>query len=124
MLFIDRLVEQQIMEAQRKGEFDNLPGEGLPLELDDDSLVPEQLRVAYRILKNAGFLPPELQMQKDAVELSALLRTLEPTDDAYELSLKQLRLLELKLQQSGLNTDFLRGDYGPLIRDHFTSKGA
>ncbi|PIJ49123.1 hypothetical protein BL250_14330 [Erwinia sp. OLTSP20] len=122
MWFIDRLAEQHIIDAQRKGEFDDLPGAGRPLELDDDSQVPETLRVAYRILKNAGFLPPELQMQKEAVELSTLLRTLDPADQAYAGSLRRLRLLELKLQQAGLNTDFLRGDYGQPLRHRFDSK--
>src|SRR6266540_3378743 len=39
-----RIAEQRILEAQRKGEFDNLPGKGKPLELEDLSWVPEELR--------------------------------------------------------------------------------
>ena len=45
--------------------FDDLPGSGRPLELDDDRLVPEELRVAWRILKNAGFVPPEIEALRD-----------------------------------------------------------
>jgi Domain of unknown function (DUF1992) len=56
----DDLVERRIREAQQRGEFSGLPGEGKPLTLEDDRLVPEELRVAYRILKNAGFVPPEV----------------------------------------------------------------
>ena len=58
---IDELVERRIREAQRHGAFDDLPGQGRPLELDDDRLVPEEVRVAMRIMKNAGVLPPEVE---------------------------------------------------------------
>jgi DnaJ-like protein len=56
---LDFLVERRLLEAVSRGELENLPGEGRPLELDDDALIPEDLRAAYRILKNAGFVPPE-----------------------------------------------------------------
>jgi hypothetical protein len=58
---LDALVERRIQAAMARGEFDHLPGAGRPLALDDDRLVPQELRVAYRLLKNAGCLPPELQ---------------------------------------------------------------
>lgn len=60
MWLLDQWAERHIIEAQRKGEFDNLPGRGEPLILDDDSHVPAELRAGYRLLKNAGCLPPEL----------------------------------------------------------------
>ena len=66
----DDLIERRIDEARRAGAFDDLPGAGRPLELDDDRLVPEELRVAWRILKNAGFVPPEVEALRD---LDALL---------------------------------------------------
>jgi len=58
---LDFLAEQRIAEAVSRGELDELPGAGRPLELDDDKLIPEDLRLAYRILKNAGFVPPEVK---------------------------------------------------------------
>jgi hypothetical protein len=61
----DDLIERRIDEARRRGAFDDLPGCGRPLELDDDRLVPEELRVAWRILKNAGFVPPEVEALRD-----------------------------------------------------------
>ena len=61
MLALEFLAQRKIEEAIARGEFDDLPGAGRPLELDDDPLVPEELRVAYRILKNAGYVPPEVQ---------------------------------------------------------------
>ncbi len=54
------VVESRILEARENGDFDNLPGKGKPLVLDDDALVPEEVRAAYRVLKNAGFVPPEI----------------------------------------------------------------
>jgi hypothetical protein len=68
---LDFLVEQRLQEAVSRGELDNLPGSGRPLELDGDPLVPEDVRVAYRLLKNAGLVPPELETVKKV----ALLRT-------------------------------------------------
>jgi len=74
MLTLDAIAERRIREAQERGEFDDLPGAGAPLDLDDDALVPEDLRAAYRILKNAGFLPPELETHCELREVEQLLR--------------------------------------------------
>ena len=97
MWLLDQWAERHITEAQSKGEFDNLPGSGEPLILDDDSHVPPELRAGYRLLKNAGCLPPELEQRRD--------------DPQYKEVSRRLSLLELKLRQAGLSTDFLRGDY-------------
>lgn len=77
MLGLDAIAERRIREAQARGELDDLPGTGAPLELDDDALVPEDLRVAYRILKNAGFLPPELEAHGEIREIEQLLQQVE-----------------------------------------------
>lgn len=73
MLSLDAIAERRIREAQERGEFDDLPGAGAPLELDDDALVPEDLRAAYRVLKNAGFLPPELEVHHEIRDIEQLL---------------------------------------------------
>src|SRR5438552_8260220 len=65
MLMLDFLAEQKIAEAVSRGELDHLPGQGRPLALDDDPLIPEDLRVAYRILKNGGFVPAEVQTRSE-----------------------------------------------------------
>jgi hypothetical protein len=77
MLTLDILAEQRIREAQERGEFNNLPGTGAPLAFDDDALVPEELRAAYRLLKNAGFVPPELEAHREIRELEQLLQSIE-----------------------------------------------
>ncbi len=72
MWLLDQWAERHILDAQTKGEFDNLPGSGEPLTLDDDSHVPAELRAGYRLLKNAGCLPPELEQRREAVALADL----------------------------------------------------
>ena len=69
---LDFLAEQKIAEAVSRGELDHLPGAGRPLDLDDDALVPEDLRLAYRILKNAGFVPPEVEAINEIAELERM----------------------------------------------------
>lgn len=73
MLALDLLAERKIEEALARGEFDGLPGAGRPLDLDDDALVPEDLRMAYRILRNAGFAPRELEARSKGETKLALL---------------------------------------------------
>lgn len=111
MWLLDQWAERHITDAQRRGEFDNLSGQGEPLVLDDDSAVPEELRSGYRLLKNAGCLPPELEQRKEAIALADILKGIRREDVRYQELSRRLTLLELKLQQAGINTDFLRGDY-------------
>lgn len=111
MWLLDEWVERHISDAQRKGEFDNLPGSGEPLVLEDDSHIAPELRAGYRLLKNAGCLPPELEQRREAVELVDLLKSVRKDDPQHiELS-RRLTLIELKLRQAGVSTDFLRGEY-------------
>jgi hypothetical protein len=77
----DCLAEERIRAALARGEFDDLPGAGQPLVLDDDPLVPEDLRVAYRVLRNAGFLPPELGVHG---EIRAVEQLLQQAEDGSE----------------------------------------
>ena len=67
------IAEGKIREAMEKGEFQNLAGAGKPLNLDDMSGIPEDLRVPYKVLKNAGILPPEMELEKEIVSLRRLL---------------------------------------------------
>jgi hypothetical protein len=69
----DRLVEEKIREAMARGEFDNLPGKGKPIDLSEYFATPEDLRLAYSLLKNAGFVPGEIQDLKDIEAMKLLL---------------------------------------------------
>lgn len=111
MWLLDQWAERHILDAQKKGEFDNLPGSGEPLSLDDDSHIPPELRAGFRLLKNAGCLPPELECRKEAVALADLLNSVQDDHPDYQELQRRLTLLELKLRQAGLSTEFLRGEY-------------
>ncbi|HAN8308878.1 TPA: DUF1992 domain-containing protein [Escherichia coli] len=117
MWLLDQWAERHIAEAQAKGEFDNLAGSGEPLILDDDSHVPPELRAGYRLLKNAGCLPPELEQRREAIQLLDILKGIRHDDPQYQEVSRRLSLLELKPRQAGLSTDFLRGDYADKLLD-------
>ena len=74
MIALDALAEERIREALERGEFEDLPGAGRPLDLEDDALVPEELRAAYRLLRNAGFVPTELEASRELRDVEALLK--------------------------------------------------
>ncbi|WP_345810774.1 DnaJ family domain-containing protein [Paraburkholderia sp. PREW-6R] len=105
MKLLDALVEQRIAAAVARGEFDDLPGAGAPLAWDDDALVPEEVRVANRILKNAGFAPPAVEQLRALRNLKAELSAV--SDQAVRCRL-QARMLALDMA-----LESLRG--GPLV---------
>lgn len=94
--FIERLAEQRILEAQRNGEFDDLAGKGKPLPLEELSTVPEDLRMAYHVLKNANVLPPEAELLKDIHILEDLLKHVEDESERKSLA-KSLRWKVIRL---------------------------
>ncbi|WP_409253143.1 DUF1992 domain-containing protein [Bacillus sp. SCS-153A] len=71
------LSEQNIKKAYEDGEFDRLPGYGKPLKLEDDSSIPEELRMAHRIMKNAGFSTEENALRKEMLRIEDLIRDCE-----------------------------------------------
>ena len=91
-----KIVEERIRKAQKKGRFENLDGAGQPLPLADDLCVPEELRLAYKILKNADCLPPELQLKKEIKQTEDLLAGMQEAAEKYR-SLKKLNFLIMKL---------------------------
>jgi hypothetical protein len=104
---LDDLVESRIRDALQRGEFSGLPGEGRPLPEEDLTGVPGELRVAYRILRNAGCVPVEVEALRD---LDALLA--QATRDAdgpqgrdpaqRRRGERKLLALTLALEQRGL----------------------
>jgi hypothetical protein len=100
VLLFEFIAEQKLAEAAREGAFDHLPGAGKPLPADDAALVPEELRAAYRILKNAGFVPPEVEARREAAALRRLMG--QTTDDAERRrAAVRLALIEAALEKSG-----------------------
>ena len=97
MLFaFQKIVEKRIQEAQGKGDFENLPGSGQPIQLEDDSHIPEELRLAYKILKNAGCIPPELQLQKDIRQMEDMLEGIPDEKQKYR-QIKKINYQIMKL---------------------------
>jgi hypothetical protein len=108
MKLLDALVEQRIAAAAARGEFDDLPGAGAPLDMDDDLLVPDEVRVANRILKNAGFVPPAVEQLRS---LRHLEDELQAASDRAALCRVQAKMLALDMA-----IESLRG--GPTVVPH------
>lgn len=115
-----RIAEQRILEAQRNGVFDDLPGKGKPLELEDLSWVPDDLRIGYHVLKNANVLPPEAELLKDIHTLEDLLKHVEDEGErralAKSIQWKMIRLDMLK--RRSLDLPSVR-QYGRKLVDKF-----
>ncbi len=94
---LDALAESHIAQAAERGEFDDLPGAGQPLALEDNALVPEELRAAYRLLKNAGCLPSELQVSAEMREIEALLAQAGSSERRRSLLARMNYLLSRRL---------------------------
>ena len=91
----DKTVEALIKEAQARGEFDNLPGKGKPLDLTEYFNSPEDVRVAQAMLKNAGMVPVEIELLQ---EITALKEALAVTSDETEKDKIRKSLKEKQLQ--------------------------
>jgi len=111
--YFARIAEERIREAQKEGVFDNLPGKGKPLVLEDQSMVPEDLRISYHILKNAQVLPPEVELQKEIHTLQDLLKYVEEDGERKALvkaiEWKMIRLDLLKRRSFSWQSSRLYG---------------
>jgi DnaJ-like protein len=112
----DSLVEKRIAEAIERGELNDLPGVGRPLELDDDALVPEDLRLAYRILKNAGYVPAEVTELNELAQLERLATAAEGDVGAHSKALRRLALLKTPLLKTRLEARYYHKVLGKLSR--------
>jgi len=125
MFFSHIIAERKIQEAILNGELDNLPGKGKPLQLDDESHIPEELRLAYKILKNAECLPPELELKKEIIRLKDLLQGLEDVEEKYRL-MKRLNFQIMKLNMSRRVSPLLEEDqvYYEKVAERLSSKSS
>lgn len=114
MTGFDAIVEAKIAEAQRAGAFDDLPGAGKPLDLDDDRLVPEDMRMAYRILRNAGFVPPEVEARREAANLRKLIAATADHPERRR-ALAKLALLEARMESLGAGAPRASDYYARLL---------
>ncbi|MEY9095477.1 DnaJ family domain-containing protein [Paenibacillus sp. RC84] len=125
MNFLDSLVEQRIQEAIRNGDFDNLPGKGKPLVLEDWSAVPEELRLSYKIMKNSGFLPEEMQLRKDMITLEELLACCHDEEERGKLkktlNAKKLRF-NMLMEERSMNLSPALARYRDRIETKFSAE--
>ena len=106
MFAFQKIVEKRIREAQQNGEFDNLPGRGEPMNLEDDSHIPEELRLTYKILKNANCLPPELQLRKEIRQMEDMLDRIPDEKEKYR-QMKKINYKIMQLNMMGKNSPLL-----------------
>lgn len=122
MTLMERIAKQQIAAAEQRGELSGLRGEGRPQDLDDLSGVPPELRPAYLMLKNAGFVPPELHTRRQIREVEDLLDACaeEDTEMRHRLSAR-LAVLQSRLEKrNGRRLDSrARMQYGPALSRRF-----
>ena len=92
---LDRIVEALIKEAMERGEFDNLPGKGKPIDLTEYFETPEEVRIANSVLKNAGMTPREVDLFKEIAELKQLLEAMLDEKKKQEIG-KQIRQKQIE----------------------------
>ncbi|WP_042356990.1 DUF1992 domain-containing protein [Bacillus rubiinfantis] len=89
------IAEDRIKQAYNEGVFDQLPGFGKPLKLEDLSGIPEELRMAYKLLKNAGYTEEESNLHQEMMTIEDLLRK---CDDTTEQAMLRKRMSEKMLR--------------------------
>lgn len=93
---IDDIIGGWVRDAEKSGELKRLPGYGKPLELDEDEHIPPKYRMAFRVLKNAGYKPPEVELFQQIAKLKAEIESV--TNDRKRESLRaELNEAQLKL---------------------------
>ncbi len=100
MDILQKIAERKILEAIDNGEFDNLPGKGKPISLEDDSNIPEDMRLAYKVLKNSNCLPPELELKKEITNMKELLSSVPDEQERYQLIRKiNFKIMKLNMMR-------------------------
>jgi hypothetical protein len=90
------IAERRINEAIQEGRLKIDGWQGKPLPLEDDGQVPSELRMAFKILKNAGYLPPEIEARKQIQQLEEMIAACE--DEHTRLKqMKKLNTLIFRL---------------------------
>jgi hypothetical protein len=99
---LDEEIARHLQEASAAGELQQAPSYGKPLAVDvgwDET--PEALRMPFKILKDAGMTPPEIEMFQQRAKIRAQLQMeTEGADrDVLERKLNELELaIALRLE--------------------------
>jgi hypothetical protein len=90
------IAEERITEAFKEGKFDDLPGQGQPIDLSDDDHIPPDMRLIFRIMKNAEITPKEVSLRNEINKLKQEIKTITVAEERAKLQ-KELQWLYLKL---------------------------
>lgn len=96
------IAEQKIAQAMKEQDLTDSKWKNRPLPLDDDQFVPEDLKMAYKLLKNSGYLPPEIEERKEVQRLEDLIAA---TEDEHE-RVKQMKKLSVLLMKIDAKRSF------------------
>ncbi len=88
----NKIAEKKIKEAIENKEFENLEGFGKPVDNSEYFKVPEEERIAFHILKNAGVVPEELKIRKKIDNLINRIKESKDKDEKADLK-NELNLL-------------------------------
>ncbi|MGX2041039.1 DnaJ family domain-containing protein [Methylocaldum sp. MU1018] len=128
LAFLDRIAEEKIRAAIERGDLQNLPGAGKPIPDEEDlALVPADLRMAYRVLKNAGHVPEEVRLRREIEDVGRLLDLCDDSSAQYRESLNRLHLLVQRLGEMrggnlALHDRYYRQVAEKFARPHTTPK--
>lgn len=92
------IAEQKILKAMEERDLNSPRWKNKPLPLEDDHMVPDDLKIAYKMLKNSGYLPPELEERKEIKRVEDLIAS---TEDEHERlrQMKKLNVLLMKVEE-------------------------
>lgn len=118
---LNQLVESKIRAAFDRGDFDDLPGHGELIELDDAQHIAAELRVPYRILKNAGYIPAEIHLHREIKDVEQLLASTNDSQVSGS-ALRRLTVLRIQIEQQRqrpLNLQTEQAYYQKIIESRF-----
>ncbi|MVF20818.1 DUF1992 domain-containing protein [Methylocaldum sp. BRCS4] len=98
LAFLDRIAEEKILASIARGDLNDLPGAGKPVPDEEElALVPADLRMAYRVLKNAGYVPEEVRLRREIEDVGRLIELCDDSSAQYREGLNRLHLLVQRL---------------------------
>lgn len=122
----DLITEDLIKKAYKEGEFDQLPGKGKPLPKDDLEHIPPDLRMAYRLMKNAGFSVEENQLKAEVMTIEDLIKNSQDDEERKKhkekLNEKLLRWNQMQAKRGMKTNSALFKNYESKIESKLFSK--
>jgi hypothetical protein len=115
--------EDRIKKAYQEGEFDQLPGLGKPMKIEDLSSIPEELRMAYKLLKNAGYTQEESHLRREMMTIEDLIKKCEnPSEKEIlqkNLNEKLLRFNQLMSKRGAKTNSAIFKNYQQKMQSKF-----